>query len=69
MANIVQKASLKRQQINAAASKRAGEAAVNIGVGVLDLAVNAGLAIVTKNPYAIAGTAVAAGLLAKQLFF
>lgn len=63
----LKKADLARSTINAAATTRAGAAATSILGGVLDLGLNAGLALVTRSPWAIAATVAGAGLLAHQL--
>jgi len=64
----LQKADLARQRINVGAQKRAGAAASNILGSVVDLGANAALALVTKSPWAIAGTLAAGAALAANLF-
>lgn len=64
----LKKADMHRQRINARAQQKAGAAAQNIAGGVIDLGLNAGLALVTKSPWAVAATVASAGLLVHSIF-
>ena len=66
--SLLKKADMHRQRINTAATAKAGTAAVSVLGGVVDLGLNAGLALVTRSPWAVAATAVSAGLLAASIF-
>lgn len=66
--SVLVKADMARQRINVAATAKAGTAAASVLGGVVDLGLNASLALVTRSPWAAAATVASAAILAHQIF-